>query len=36
MTLKGRDESEEGIDKKMAVNYYSRMRFVVNPASSAA
>jgi NAD(P)-dependent dehydrogenase (short-subunit alcohol dehydrogenase family) len=30
MTLKGRDESDEGLDKKMAVNYYSRMRFVVN------
>jgi hypothetical protein len=30
MTLKGRRESEEGIDQKMAVNYYSRMRFVVN------
>ena len=30
MTLKGRKESEEGLDQKMAVNYYSRMRFVVN------
>jgi NAD(P)-dependent dehydrogenase (short-subunit alcohol dehydrogenase family) len=30
MTLKGRRESEEGLDQKMAVNFYSRMRFVVN------
>jgi NAD(P)-dependent dehydrogenase (short-subunit alcohol dehydrogenase family) len=30
MTLKGRRESEEGLDKKMAVNYYARMRFVVD------
>jgi hypothetical protein len=30
MTLKGRDESAEGIDKRMAVNYYSRMRIVLN------
>jgi hypothetical protein len=30
MTLKGRDESAEGIDKRMAINYYSRMRIVLN------
>lgn len=30
MTLKGRSESDEGLDKKMAVNYYCRMRCVVN------
>jgi len=29
MNLRGRLESDEGLDKKMAVNYYSRMRFVV-------
>ncbi|KAG6908199.1 hypothetical protein DXG01_005788 [Tephrocybe rancida] len=28
MTMKGRDESEEGIDKKLAVHYYSRWKFV--------
>lgn len=27
MSLKGRDETSEGIDKKLATNYYSRMRF---------
>jgi hypothetical protein len=30
MTLKGRDETSEGIDKRMAVNYYSRMRIILN------
>ena len=30
MTLKGRSETDEGLDKKMAVNYYARMRFVVD------
>lgn len=30
MTLKGRHETEEGVDRKMAVNYYSRIRFVLN------
>lgn len=29
MTLRGRTETDEGLDKKMAVNYYARMRFVV-------
>ena len=27
MSLRGRDETPEGIDKKLATNYYSRMRF---------
>ncbi|KAK4992123.1 hypothetical protein LTR50_001301 [Elasticomyces elasticus] len=30
MTLKSRDETAERIDKKMAVNYYSRFRFATN------
>ncbi|KAL2350618.1 hypothetical protein BJ546DRAFT_381950 [Cryomyces antarcticus] len=30
MSLRGRNETPEGIDKKMAVNYYSRMRFIIN------
>ncbi|TKA78794.1 hypothetical protein B0A49_01686, partial [Cryomyces minteri] len=30
MSLRGRNETPEGIDKKMAVNYYSRMRFAIN------
>lgn len=30
MTLKGRNETEEGIDRKMCVNYYSRIRFALN------
>lgn len=30
MTLKGRNETEDGVDRKMCVNYYSRMRFVLN------
>ncbi|KAG8768643.1 hypothetical protein FRC12_005448 [Ceratobasidium sp. 428] len=28
LTLKGRDETSEGIDKKLALNYYARWRFV--------
>ena len=28
MSLKGREETSEGIDKKLATNYYSRMRFI--------
>ncbi|THG96996.1 hypothetical protein EW026_g4937 [Hermanssonia centrifuga] len=27
MTLKGRDETDEGIDRKLALHYYSRWRF---------
>lgn len=30
MTLKGRHETPEGIDRKMAVNYYTRMRCILN------
>ena len=30
MTLKGRTETSEGIDRKMCVNYYARMRFTTN------
>ncbi|EME43539.1 hypothetical protein DOTSEDRAFT_45432 [Dothistroma septosporum NZE10] len=30
MTLKGRSETAEGIDSKMAVNYYTRMRCILN------
>lgn len=30
MTLKGRTETEEGIDRKMCVNYYSRVRWILN------
>ncbi|KAK5111078.1 hypothetical protein LTR85_012272 [Meristemomyces frigidus] len=30
MTLRGRDETVEGIDKTMSVNYYSRIRCIVN------
>lgn len=30
MTLKGRNETDEGIDRKMAVNYYSRIRCILN------
>ncbi|KAK5134779.1 hypothetical protein LTR08_006154 [Meristemomyces frigidus] len=30
MTLTGRAETVEGIDRKMAVNYYSRIRFIMN------
>ncbi|KAL3436133.1 hypothetical protein BDV09DRAFT_184513 [Aspergillus tetrazonus] len=29
-TTKGRDETDEGIDKKLSFHYYSRMRFVTN------
>ncbi|CAK4030972.1 Hypothetical predicted protein [Lecanosticta acicola] len=29
MTLRGRSETAEGIDRKMAVNYYSRMRCIM-------
>jgi NAD(P)-dependent dehydrogenase (short-subunit alcohol dehydrogenase family) len=28
ITTKGRDETDEGIDKKMALHYYSRWRFI--------
>ncbi|KAF8680540.1 KR domain [Rhizoctonia solani] len=28
LTLKGRDETSEGMDKKLALNYYARWRFV--------
>ncbi|CAE6428542.1 unnamed protein product [Rhizoctonia solani] len=28
LTLKGRDETSEGIDKKLALNYYARWKFV--------
>ena len=27
LTLRGRDETEEGLDKKMALNYYARWKF---------
>lgn len=27
MTMKGRDETDEGIDRKLALHYYSRWRF---------
>jgi len=30
LTMKGRDETEEGLDKKFSVHYYSRMRFITN------
>ena len=30
MTLQGRNETNEGIDRKMSVNYYSRIRWVFN------
>ncbi|RDW61811.1 uncharacterized protein DSM5745_10483 [Aspergillus mulundensis] len=30
MTLRGRDESAEGLDKKLVLHYYARMRFVQN------
>ncbi|EPE31137.1 NAD(P)-binding Rossmann-fold containing protein [Glarea lozoyensis ATCC 20868] len=30
MAMSGRDESHEGIDKKMSLSYYSRMRFINN------
>ena len=28
LTLKGRDETSEGLDKKLALNYYARWKFV--------
>ncbi|KAI9371150.1 hypothetical protein BJX61DRAFT_548480 [Aspergillus egyptiacus] len=30
LTLKGRDETAEGLDRKFALHYYARMRFVSN------
>ena len=30
MTVNGRDETPDGLDRKMAVNYYSRVRCMVN------
>ena len=30
LTLKGRDETTEGLDRKFALHYYSRMRFIQN------
>ncbi|KAL5087933.1 hypothetical protein Trisim1_007339 [Trichoderma cf. simile WF8] len=30
LTVDGRNESPEGLDRKMAVHYYSRMRFISN------
>ncbi|EEP76342.1 predicted protein [Uncinocarpus reesii 1704] len=30
MTLKGRDETTEGLDRKFVLHYYARMRFVAN------
>ncbi|KAL7928075.1 hypothetical protein V8C35DRAFT_318994 [Trichoderma chlorosporum] len=30
LTIDGRNESPEGLDRKMAVHYYSRMRFISN------
>jgi NAD(P)-dependent dehydrogenase (short-subunit alcohol dehydrogenase family) len=41
LTMKGRDETAEGLDRKMAVQYYARMRFIsqltplLNQASEA-
>ncbi|PVI00208.1 hypothetical protein DM02DRAFT_614550 [Periconia macrospinosa] len=32
MTLKGRNETPEGLDQKFALHYYSRMRFIQNLA----
>ncbi|PIG85607.1 hypothetical protein AARAC_003029 [Aspergillus arachidicola] len=29
-TVKGRDETEEGLDRKLSLHYYSRMRFLQN------
>ncbi|KAK3117218.1 hypothetical protein LTR53_001645 [Teratosphaeriaceae sp. CCFEE 6253] len=34
MTLRGRTETVEGIDQKMSVNYYSRIRFMFNLMAS--
>lgn len=38
LTLKGRDETAEGLDRKFALHYYTRMRFVqqLTPLLSAA
>ena len=30
MTLKGRDDNEEGLDRKMTINYYGRMRLLLS------
>ncbi len=30
MTLKGRDETAEGLDRKFVLHYYARMRFIAN------
>lgn len=30
LTLKGRDETSEGLDKKLALNYYARWKFVLD------
>jgi len=30
LTMKGRDETEDGLDRKMVLNYYSRVRFMLN------
>ncbi|CBF84160.1 uncharacterized protein ANIA_02715 [Aspergillus nidulans FGSC A4] len=30
MTYKGRDETNEGLDKKLSLHYYTRMRFIAN------
>ncbi|KAJ5305757.1 hypothetical protein PENANT_c015G08449 [Penicillium antarcticum] len=30
LTTKGRDETDEGLDKKLSLHYYSRMRFLNN------
>ncbi|OJJ03180.1 hypothetical protein ASPVEDRAFT_72911 [Aspergillus versicolor CBS 583.65] len=30
VTMKGRDETAEGIDRKLSLHYYSRMRFISN------
>ncbi|KAF2476339.1 uncharacterized protein BDR25DRAFT_375228 [Lindgomyces ingoldianus] len=30
LTLKGRDETEEGLDRKFSLHYYARMRFAQN------
>jgi NAD(P)-dependent dehydrogenase (short-subunit alcohol dehydrogenase family) len=32
LTLKGRDETSEGIDRKMACNFYARFRFIYDLA----
>ncbi|KAK4544232.1 hypothetical protein LTR36_004442 [Oleoguttula mirabilis] len=34
MTLRGRNETTEGIDRKMSVNYYSRIRCILNMMST--